>query len=335
MDRERGRRAWFHRSQFALVLVLVLVAALVLFSVPSRVADRPPGARTVRNVAYGPAPVQQLDLYLPAGWGPYPVLVYLHSGGWVAGSHDEIPDFMLDEVAKGYALAAVDYTLASAAKDDVRGAFPAPNEDVDRAVRYMRAHAATWNLDPSMIVLAGASAGGNLALLGAVAPGRFAAASLPADLRAVSPDVEGVMSFVAPSDLTWLLHYGTPWVAGLTAAYLGCANDDPAMCSEQVAAAASPQTYVHAGIPPAYFVYGASDTAVPARSQGLSIARAWAAARGARTAGPPFGHGVYFEVAPAGHNLDRATVDDVAMNRWLASVRAESAPISRRFAARA
>jgi acetyl esterase/lipase len=276
----------------------------------------------VRDVAYGSDPLQRLDLYLPAGEGPYPVMMYLHSGGWVAGSHEYIPDFVLDQVDRGIALVAVDYRLSS--RDRVGtpiDAFPVPDQDVDQAIRFVRAHGAEWHLDPDAIVLAGASAGGHLALLAAAAPGRYVASDLPADLRDVSPWLQGVMAFVAPSDLVAFIAEDMDFAEIPTSMFLACPLFDAASCDVGRAAEASPASHLDAAAPPAYFEYGAHDTLAPVATQGLPIATSWAAARGEPLGTEPRSTApVQLHVEPVGHNLDRETVDLADLERWLDSV---------------
>jgi acetyl esterase/lipase len=274
---------------------------------------------TVRDIAYGNDPLQELDLYLPPGDGPFPILVYLHSGGWVAGSHQYIPDFLLDQVGRGVGVVAVDYRLASRdAGGNPVDAFPIPDQDVDRALRFVRAHAGEWHLDPSVIVLAGASAGGHLALLAAAAPGRYVAPDLPADLRAVDPAVEGVMAFVAPSDLVAFIAEDNELGEASLTGFLACPSLEAASCDVALAAEASPATHLGPAAPRAYFEYGAQDTLSPPATQAHPIATSWAAARGEQLGtGPESVAPVQLHVDAAGHNLDRGTVDLVALERWL------------------
>ena len=85
----------------------------------------------------------------PTGTGPFPVMIYLHSGGWIAGNRSVIPDFLLAQVDRGIALVSIDYRLVTTAPDgSFVNSFPVPDTDVDRAVRFVKAHASTWNLDP-------------------------------------------------------------------------------------------------------------------------------------------------------------------------------------------
>ena len=303
-------------------LALALTVSALAFAVPACGAPgvgTTPTPRVLRGVAYGPLAAQTLDIRLPAGSGPFPVIVYLHSGGWTTGDHRYVPDFLLDQVARGFAVVSADYRLAGTAADGtpVRD-FPTPDEDVDRAVRFVRAHAGDWSIDPNRIVLAGASAGGQLALLAATAPGRFVAADLPATLRAVSPAVQGVMAFVAPSDLSTMAGEDNEMAQDSLAAYLGCPAGDAHRCSPERLEAASPTTYLGTGAPPAYLAYGLTDTLVPAATQGIPLAVQWAAARGETLTDP--GADVVLELAHAGHNLDLTNFDHTTMEAWLDAV---------------
>ncbi|TCI51545.1 alpha/beta hydrolase [Exiguobacterium sp. SH1S21] len=104
---------------------------------------------------------QKLDIYLPnEGEGPFPVIVAIHGGGFMMGSKTggDVSS-MLKGVENGYAVVSVDYRLSEEA------AFPAAISDVKAAIRYVKANAEKYNLDPENIVVWGDSAGGNLAAL--------------------------------------------------------------------------------------------------------------------------------------------------------------------------
>src|SRR5262245_16777171 len=104
----------------------------------------------------------RLDLYLPMKTdNPLPVIIWIHGGGWRAGSKDRCPITALS--AKGYAVASINYRFL------VHADFPAQIEDCKAAVRWLRANAKTYNLDPDHIGVMGASAGGHLASLLGVA----------------------------------------------------------------------------------------------------------------------------------------------------------------------
>jgi acetyl esterase/lipase len=124
-------------------------------SAEARVWSHIPYASTARS--------HLLDLYLPAtGSGPFPVILWVHGGGWAEGSKSlaEYP-LPLRVLERGYALASINYRLIWEAK------FPAQIDDVKAAVRWLRANAKAYHLDPARIGAWGTSAGGYLvALLG-------------------------------------------------------------------------------------------------------------------------------------------------------------------------
>src|SRR5205085_165270 len=102
----------------------------------------------------------RLDLYLPEkAQGRLPVVVWIHGGAWRAGSKDHCPAVPL--TAKGFAVASINYRFSQHA------VFPAQIEDCKAAIRWLRANADKYHLDPDHIGAWGASAGGHLvALLG-------------------------------------------------------------------------------------------------------------------------------------------------------------------------
>lgn len=119
------------------------------------------------NIAYGDLSASQvLDLHLPAGEGPFPVIVLLHGGGFLFGDQRmPIIQPVIDAaVAKGYAVASVDYRKSSEA------IFPAALSDVKAAMRFLRKNAGEYGIDPEQVVLWGESAGAYLALMTALTP---------------------------------------------------------------------------------------------------------------------------------------------------------------------
>jgi acetyl esterase/lipase len=142
--------------------LLALTLPLTLQAQPPRKA--PEGTKVERNLEYVKDGHERnrLDLYLPEkGGGPLPVIVWIHGGAWKAGSKDNCPIAAL--AAKGYAVASINYRFLQHAD------FPAQIEDCKAAVRWLRANARTYNLDPDHIGAMGGSAGGHLASLLGVA----------------------------------------------------------------------------------------------------------------------------------------------------------------------
>lgn len=120
--------------------------------------------RSWTNVAYATqSSAQRLDLYLPpTGTGPFPVVLWVHGGGWQGGSRDLGPNaFQRRLHERGIAVATASYRLTGEA------IWPAQIHDLKAAVRWLRANASRYALDTSRIGAWGSSAGGHLvAMLG-------------------------------------------------------------------------------------------------------------------------------------------------------------------------
>lgn len=114
---------------------------------------------TFEDVVYASvSPTQKLDIYLPEGDGPFPVIINAHGGGFMMGDKSN-PAGADEFLAEGYAVVSVDYRLSGEAK------APAQIQDLKAAVRFLRAHAGQYMLDPDRFAAFGQSAGGNLAAL--------------------------------------------------------------------------------------------------------------------------------------------------------------------------
>ncbi|MFE3177862.1 alpha/beta fold hydrolase [Amycolatopsis sp. NPDC059090] len=120
---------------------------------------------THKDLAYATtSPAQKLDLYLPPGaTGKTPLLIDIHGGGFLLGDKAQEGQLLApDQLAQGYAVASINYRLGCEAR------FPAGVQDVKAAIRWLRAHAATYNLDPDKFVAWGQSAGAYLSAMAAV-----------------------------------------------------------------------------------------------------------------------------------------------------------------------
>lgn len=133
-----------------------------------------------------------IDLFLPEGVEQPPVMVFMHGGGWRAGSRKNHLFKWLPE--HGVALASIDYRLSQEAT------FPAQIHDCKAAVRHLRANAAALGIDPDRFVTAGTSAGGTLAVLTAVANQDPALEGNVGDHDDVSSAVQGVINYFGAMD---------------------------------------------------------------------------------------------------------------------------------------
>jgi acetyl esterase/lipase len=282
-----------------------------------------PATDVIPEVAYGPLPAQHLALYLPPGHAAsdkLPVILYLHSGGWIAGNEPVFPEVIKRQATRArIAVVSADYRLVtSEGNGNGVNPYPASSYDVDRAVRFVKANAARWGLDPSRMLLGGGSSGAQLATLAAVASGKFVDPTLPAELKSVSPAVIGVIDMVGPSDFSNFADVGG-WAPGLMSAYLGCAPGDPTTCSPAVIGAASPVSWLDAGDPPGYLIYGTNDSLVPPATQGTPLAYGWARARN-DFARPAASRGVRYEITSGDHNVEPDNQNVRALEQWIDGV---------------
>jgi acetyl esterase/lipase len=141
---------------------IVVLFAGIFINIQLSASTASESAEKYKDVAYAHVSSRQvMDIYLPEGKGPFPVVVLIHGGAFKMGDKEMETRNAEALVTKGYAAVSINYRLSDEAK------FPAQIEDCKAAVRFLRANALKYNLNPDKIGSWGASAGGNLsALLG-------------------------------------------------------------------------------------------------------------------------------------------------------------------------
>jgi len=219
-----------------------------------------PGVTEQKDIAYVPdgGASQTLDLYLPdSGGKAVPLVIFVHGGGWHSGSKAPSPAQFLSE--HGYAVAAINYRLSQEAP------FPAQIDDCRAALKFLRAGAATYHIQPDHVGVWGGSAGGHLvALMGTAASADFS--SMPAkvaDTGKVDPSlqVQCVVDNYGPSDFTQLMGSKAIKKDNSAIKLLGpYASEDELMKKAQWA---SPVTYVRSDNPPFLIQHGDADKTVP------------------------------------------------------------------------
>src|SRR2546430_5650620 len=134
-----------------------------------------------------------MDLRVPDDEALHPVIVYLHSGAWITGDRTGGP--AIREASRGFAVASIDYRLAP------KYTWPAQIEDCKAAVRWLRANAARYRLDPKRIAVFGTSAGGPLAARPGTTPDPPAVEGPSLGDPPLSRSVEAAIGFLRPPQL--------------------------------------------------------------------------------------------------------------------------------------
>jgi acetyl esterase/lipase len=218
----------------------------------------PEGTHIFRDLAYVPDghERQKLDLYLPAqnkDSHPLPLIVWVHGGAWHAGSKDNC--LSVHFLRYGYAAASINYRLSQHA------IFPAQIEDCKAAIRFLRANAEKYNIDPNRIGVWGASAGGHLvAMLGTT--GNIKQFDKGPNLQ-VSSRVQAVCDFFGPTDLTRMSAFESSMDHDALDSPESKLVGGPVQENKEACNRANPITYVSKDDPPFLICHGDKDMLVP------------------------------------------------------------------------
>ncbi len=227
----------------------------------------PPGVQVEPDLVYARygQRVLKLVLYRPGtGSGPFPGIVFIHGGGWSRGTRDAFRRQAAHLAGRGYVGATIEYRLSGEAT------FPAAVHDAKTAVRWMRAHAKQYRIDPRRIAAVGGSAGGHLAsMLGTTAGVR----DLEGDggNSELSSAVQAVVGFNPALDLT-AKFAGSATRA--SHAFLGGTQDEKAALYRH----ASPVAHAGKASAPHLLLHGSADVTVPYQ-QSLDMKKKLEAAR--------------------------------------------------------
>lgn len=247
----------------SLILLFTLLTTVVLAQ-SGKPFNLPAGIKMEKDIAYieGGDEAQKLDIYLPetASEKPLPLIVHIHGGGWRGGSKFPCPVAAM--VLKGYAVASVEYRFSQ------KAIFPAQIQDCQAAIRWLRAHAKHYNLDPDHLGAVGGSAGGHLSALVGTSGGKKAFPAIGGHLDQ-SDRVQAVIDIYGPADFTTVVQqaaedqnaknifaFNTP--SDPYSSLIGTQLDD-----KPKADAVSPVHYVSKDNPPFLILHGTHDTLVP------------------------------------------------------------------------
>jgi acetyl esterase/lipase len=219
--------------------------------IPWEDAPTVPGVVEKLDIEYGKGGDKSLllDLYLPEkAEGPRPALLLFYGGGWRGGQKDQLRSYAQHYAQNGYVVATPQYRLKE------EGQWPKSVQDAKCAVRWMRAHAQEYNVDPNRIGVQGNSAGAYLALMVGYTPGvpEFEGDGGWADQ---SSAVQAVADIYGPVDFTEPVRRNHPLIVG----YMNGHYEEGQERYEK----ASPIRYVNSKTPPTCVIHGTVDMLVP------------------------------------------------------------------------
>lgn len=231
---------------------------------PKPKAELPPGITWEFDVPYikdGDV-AQRLDIYYPEKQPKesLPLIVHIHGGGWMGGSKFPCDARMM--TAQGYVVASVEYRFSQVAK------FPAQIQDCQAAIRWLRANAQRYHINPERVGVMGGSAGGHLSALVGVTGGKKVFAAIggnedKSDAVQCVCDIFGPKNFASvmeqaekDKNVKNIFKFNTP--SDPYSELIGTKLSD-----REKTAAVSPITYVDKNSPPTLILHGTHDALVP------------------------------------------------------------------------
>lgn len=227
-------------------MVLLLVAAIILplivnriTPIPAVAALRPIFNKTLDNVGpYGAdlktvntgttpdiavsgAPSTSLVIHRPNAnsVSPWPLILWIHGGGWIAGNTGQISRYASILAARGFVVAELDYSLAPEAR------YPVPLRQAAAALAYLESHAASMDGDPKKVFLAGDSAGAQIASqVAAMVSDKSFAREVGVAMPIESSSLRGTVLACGPYDMATIGTTGFPGVQTFLWSYTGQRN---------------------------------------------------------------------------------------------------------------
>jgi acetyl esterase/lipase len=245
---------------------------------PDRITKWTGGVISHADVVYSsPSGFRPLvvDIYMPPKkGGAKPLVLYIHGGGWVgghtrhSGALSNFPAVLAKLASEGFVVASLEYRLSGEAP------FPAQLQDSRAAIRFLKANAAKYGIDPAKVGVWGGSAGGHLSALTAYSCGDTSLDPTPA--AAGSECVQSLVSWYGVFDFAAMINRPLP-SNGQVAPENQLLRCKPVECDPARIAAVSPISYIDAKDPPSLLIHGEKDAVVDVSQSRAAEARLKAA----------------------------------------------------------
>jgi acetyl esterase/lipase len=255
-----------YSKNFVTLIILSLLIPLSALPQGQRKANTDNIKRKWLDVAYATkSPAQKLDIYLPdEGEGPFPVILSIHGGAFKSGDKGDgqvIP--MLEGIKRGYAVVSINYRLSGEA------IWPAQINDVKAAVRWVRANAKLYKLNPDKIASWGGSAGGHLASMVGTSGNIKELEDLSQGNADQSSRVQAVVDWFGPTDFLKMDEHAkeskvaNPQIHSVPESPESQLIGKNLQDAPDIVKTANPETYISEDDPPFFIQHGLIDPLVP------------------------------------------------------------------------
>lgn len=242
----------------------------ILFGSGASAQQKPKGeakpAPDIANAAYGPHKHHTFDLWKAQSPTPTPLVVYIHGGGFSAGSKEDLaPALLTGLLAKGISVMTINYRLTP------ETFFPGHYLDCARAIQFARFHATEWNLDPQRVGASGGSAGAGTSLWIAfhddLADPKNSDPVLRQSTRLACVAVQGAQCTYDPRTIREWVGDAAAQHPALRSMYGLKPEEVDTPKAYQLYEAAAPLTYLTKNAPPVYAFYNEPRGPIPANAR--------------------------------------------------------------------
>ena len=204
---------------------------------------------------------QTLDIFIPEGSGPFPAVLLIHGGGFKTGDKKAQYDLAKQLVSKDYVAVCVNYRLSGEAT------FPAAVHDIKAAIRFIRANAKNYAINPKKIGTWGASAGGYLSAMMGTSAGNSSLDGTVGNFQNESTKIQACVDWFGPIDFTSMINdakilgFKDSFDIELESNFMGLDAADPT--NFDLVQIANPINYIDNTDPPFYVQVGDEDPLIP------------------------------------------------------------------------